>query len=251
MTGLIYFNGCQEEVKRAYAPDGTEGEMIPHYASLFIAADQINESGTGWWDNSWTTRDIGDPPVIEFRIPDAADIWFPDEGNAVSCDDLENKLPKLKKKKTKKGDLQNFAINPKTPQTIAEVTIRGGAIEPFRLTERMGLVQWTIPQPSGLSITVVLKDSGESRTITLASADAEVVFSNTHDLFTLDEAGHDALAGNHIVLFSKLNPTQASGILVSQKPKHNVEELTTGNTFLKYMKNIFHTCGETPPCCTH
>jgi hypothetical protein len=245
MTGLIYLNGCDEDVKRAYAPDGT-GEEPPHYASLFIAADQIE--ATDWWSESKISHDK--VVTIEFRIPAPSYIWFPDVGNAVSCIDLDDKLPKLKKKKA--GKDYDFDVDPGTAQAIAQVTIRGGSIQPCRF-KNIGLVEWTIAPQSALTITAVKKDGSDSRTIRLkppaGAVAAEVVFANTHDFFSVDEKGSDPLAGDHVGLFVKLSP-EPDVTVVSKKAPGSVGKLKTDNAILNLMRKNAHTEGDTPNCCT-
>ena len=97
VAGLIYFNGCEQPVKRMFAPDGTDGEPA-HFASLWIDPGMVDESATQWWEGFRNTRTIGGVPMVEFRIPEPAEIVFPDLGSAGSCNDLDNKLSKLKKK---------------------------------------------------------------------------------------------------------------------------------------------------------
>jgi hypothetical protein len=244
MTGLIYFNGCNEAVKRAYATDATESG---HFASLWIDADLVEESGTDWWDDSRETHDVDGVDVVEFRIPDPAEIWFPDEGDAMSCIDLDGKLAKLKKKK-QDGTEEEFDVSP-AAQAIAEVTLRGGEIRPLRY-KNMGLAQWTLAHPPSLAITAVLKDdASESGTITLKTADAEIVFSNTHNLFDVDKkTKEDAHAGDHVALFIALSP-EPNVTVVSKKPTGSVGQLKTDNAILNKMRKNAHTEGETPGCC--
>lgn len=241
MTGLIYLNGCKEAVKRAYAPDGRPA----HQASLWIADDLV--ASTDWWAEFRISRDVDGVAVTEFRVPGPSDIWFPDINVPMSCVDLDDKLPKLKKKK-QNGSEEEFDVDPDIAETIAEVTIRGGRIEPKRF-KQIGLVQWTITNPSTLVITAVSKETaGDSRTITLETATAEVVFSNTHDLFALDEKGKDSHAGDHVDLFIKLSP-ESNVTVVSKKPSGSVGQLKTDNAILNLMRKTAHTEGDTPGCC--
>lgn len=246
ITGLIFLNGCQEAEKRAYAPDGRDEG---HFASLWIEASQVEESATNWWPLSRETRTVEGVDVIEFRIPEPVNIEFPDDGNAVTCFDLDELLPKLKKKKPDESE-EDFEVDPATAETIAEVTIGGGEIRPWRF-KNMGLVEWTIEHPSGPQIIAVLKgDASESRTITLnAPAEAEIVFSNTHNLFEIDKkTKKDALAGSHVALFIKLNP-EPNVTVVSKKLPGSVGQLKSDNPILNVMRKSAHTEGETPPCC--
>lgn len=256
MTGLIYFNGCEEAVKRAYAPDGRNYPPLPpHQASLFIAASQIEESATQWWPapdfrKTHTVEGAPGDTVIELRLPDPANIWFPDTGNVpATCMDLETKLAKLKKKKHDESE-EDFDVDPATAQAIAEVTLRGGSIQPFRV-DKNGVVEWTITNHGTLAITAVLKNGSGERTITLKppapGAAAEVVFANVHDLFLNDRK--DDLAGSHVGLFLQLNPTLAGVTVISKEPTGRVDRLTTGNAMINYMDRIKWTCGVTPGCC--
>jgi hypothetical protein len=244
LTGLIYFNGCNQDERRVFAPD-----VRGHHASLWLEASQLNEGETQWWTGSRKSRDVEGVQVIEFRIPAPATITFPDEGNTVSCDDLENKLPKLKKKKQDEPD-EDFDVDLENAQTIAEVTISGGDIRPLRFN-KIGLVQWTIANPSGLQITAELKgNASETGTITLNTGEAEVVFLNTHDLPDEDDEV-DVLHGNHVALFIKLNP-KSNATVVSQKAKGSADKLKNKDApaALNFLRKIDFTCGDTPGCCT-
>src|SRR5688572_3755374 len=127
MTGLIYLNGCNQDVMLAYAPTAPG-----HHASLWVEAPQLNEGATQWWsDFRHPARIVDGVGVIEFKIPNAAVIQFPGEG-AVDCSGLEDGLPKLKKKKKKKKDgdpddpVQEFDVDPQTPEASTDVTMLGG-----------------------------------------------------------------------------------------------------------------------------
>src|SRR5687768_7334739 len=125
MTGLIYLNGCKAEIKRAYAPNGSDYQP-PHHASLWVPAGQVDTSATTWADSVEHPR----LAMVEFKIREHSQIVFPDQGVELYCDDLETKLPKLKKKK-KDGSEHVFDVED-SAGAIAEVTIRGGRIEPKR-----------------------------------------------------------------------------------------------------------------------
>src|SRR5688572_11097182 len=106
MTGLIYLNGCTEAEKRAYAPQATG-----HHASLWVEAAQLDDIATEWWSGSRrATRGIDGVEIIEFVIPARATISFPVTAGDVTCDDLDHKLPKLKKKKQGQPD-EDFAVD--------------------------------------------------------------------------------------------------------------------------------------------
>lgn len=247
MVGLIYFNGCDEEEKRAFAPDGRVAAfgVRPHFASLWVKANQVNlgAGATQWPERQ--LRSIDGVDVIEFRILEPVEIVFPDQNNPLSCADLDAVMPKLKKDKKKDEDEEYFAIDPVNARTIATVTIGGGRIVPFEMkkNKKFGLVEWTIDNPSGLQIT-----AGE-RSITLMPGVAtEVVFSNIHAIDL--NANLDTLADDdHIQLFKQLNPALGEGVtLVAHKPG-NLPRAQTNNALLKRLEDAHFTCGETPPCC--
>lgn len=249
VAGLVYFNGCKQPVKRMFAPDGTEGEP-PHYAFLWIAADLLEESATQWWDGFSVPRDVDGVAMVEFRIPEPAEISFPD-GDPGTCKDLDNKLPKLKKKQ-QDGTEENYEVDPATAETIAEATISSGTLTPRRF-KNMGLVEWTIANPSTLQITTTLKDNpSDSRTITLKPAaeggPMEVVFANTHDLFGSDTT--EVLDDDHdLALFTKLNSALANVTLVSKKAPGSVGQLKTGNPVMNRLRFIKYSGGDPPNCC--
>src|SRR5215203_3140224 len=242
VTGLIFFNGCNEPVKGMFAPDGTQDlpDGIPeHQASLWIAPEYVVEgSEAAWWPGragAVRSHDIDSDTVLEFRIMDPAKIEFPDlTGEEPNCDHLDEKLPKLKKKK--KTTTTDFAIDLDAAETIAEVILRGGDVTPRLLNKKVRFVEWTITAPSGLQIIAKLQDDDSvAGIITLNDPAAEIVFSNTHDVFADDEEEKkDILRGNHVALFQKLNP-EADISVFSQKAKKTAAPLTTENKFANYL----------------
>ncbi|HEX2100406.1 MAG TPA: hypothetical protein VHF69_07075 [Candidatus Synoicihabitans sp.] len=252
VAGLIYFNGCKQNVKRMYAPDGTDEKPL-HYASLWVAADLLEENATQWWNGFRHSYAVEGGQVVEFRMPGPAEITFPDLGHSNgTCDDLETKLGKLKKKK-QDGTEEDFEIDPATAQTIAEVTIRGGDIRPRRFKET-SLVEWTMNNPPTLQITAALKNNpGQSRTITLkpsaGGVSAEVVFANTHDLFAGDGKGFRDDDDHDVALFKKLNPALAGETLVSKKAQGNAGQLSTANAIIHRLRDFGRFAGGDPPNC--
>ena len=249
MVGLIYFNGCDELEKRMFAPDGRVGAfgVGPHRASLWINTDLVNIGATAWPER--VAHVIDGVDVIEFQIPNPADIVFPVQNGPVSCDALVAIMPKLKKdKKDKKKDDEDeyFEIDPNHAETIARVTISGGELVPYDIKHGagnfFGLVEWRIVNQSGLAITA------GGRTITLVSGAAvEVVFSNIHPVDP--NAKKDDLRGDHIQLFRKLNTTLPNNVtLVAHKPA-NLPDPDTDNVVIQGLRGAQFTCGVTPPCC--
>lgn len=238
MAGLIYLTGCDEVAKRAFAPDGRDYDP-PHYASLWIAEDDVEQDN--WWSGATDkqSRSIDGVTVIEFRIPSPAKLWFPDPGDGVDCYDLEDGLAKLKKKNPDDSE-EDFEIDPPNAITIAEVAILGGEIRPRRFKD-ITVLQWTIGDTPTRQITAVLNATGEPRTITVADS-AEIVFTNIHD-----PSIHTP--GDHAAVFKKLNPAQAGATLVSKKARGSVGHIDGQNGILNFIRPAARGEGNTPACC--
>jgi hypothetical protein len=253
MVGLIYFDGCDEEVMHAYAPDGRVAKfgVVPHFASLWIQADQVNTDATVWPERE--THSIDGVPVIEFRIPDPTEIVFPVGDDQLSCAALDAVMPKLTAEKKNAKD-EYFEIDPDNALTIATVTIPGGELVPYDLKNKWsGVVEWRIANPSGLEITaeITVESTTEEWTIVLkADVDAEVVLSNIHNIPL--NASHDSLRSkNHVQLFKQLNLGLGDDVtLVSHRPGPPLSQLVTNNKYLGFLRLVDFTCGDTPPCCS-
>ena len=238
MAGLVYFTGCDEEVKRAFAPDGRDYDP-PHEASLWIAAADVEQDD--WWDGETEriSRNVEGTLVIEFRIPHPVTIWFPDQGNVVDCYDLDDGLAKLKKKNEDDSE-EEFEIDPETAITIAKVTLRGGELRPRRFKD-ITVLQWTISNTPTRQITAVRNDTGEPRTITVRDA-AEIIFTNIHDVTI-------TAPGDHADVFRQLNPSQGGVSLVSTKAPGSVGHLDSSNVSLNFIRPAVRGEGNTPGCC--
>lgn len=247
VVGLIYFDGCDQPQMRAYAPDGRNGQFtdVPHNASLWIQADQVQDA-TQWGPVAdRPTRSVGGVPFIEFKIKTPVDLEFPDQADPLSCTALDAAMPKLKKEKKKDDDMEPFEIDPDSAETIAKVTIHGGTLEPYEITNknRSGLVQWTIDPPSGRVIT-----AGDRR-ITLEEIDAEVVFTNMHEIPLTGENDHLA-DDEHIQLFKQLmDPAVRENVTLIPAKPIRLPEVVTENKFVGLLRAAKYSDGETPPCC--
>jgi hypothetical protein len=245
VVGLIYFDGCDQPQMRAYAPDGRDGEFtgIAHNASLWIRASQVVAETTNWGDRAIHVLD--GVPFVEFRITTPSELLFPDENDLLSCTALDAAMPKLKKEKKKDDEEEDFEIDPANALTIARLTIRGGTVVPYEITNknRSGLVEWRIENPSGSQIT-----AGD-RVITLAAGDAEVVFANMHDI-PLD-AKHDKNADDdHIQLFRQLMAPGLRNVVTLRPAKPSkLAEVSTENQYVSFLRMVKYSDGETPPCC--
>jgi hypothetical protein len=251
MTGLIYLTGCGGNV-RAFAPKATG-----HHPSLWVDALSLNANATqGWPDSQRITRTLDGVEFIEFQVPVPSVITFPGADEDTICVDIEDGLPKLKKraKKTKDDDPdepeQDFQVDPKAREISAVVEMKGGTVRPRRHKDD-SLVEWTT-EPGLTIIVTPLGNNGDARTITVTSAATEVLFSNMHDI--PDEEGEkDALAGDHVSLFKKLNAEPNVDVYsVIAKVPGRAGQLT-GNDLhaaaLKYVANGGCSCGRTPCCC--
>jgi hypothetical protein len=226
MTGVIYFNGCNETDKRVYAPDGTT--YTPrHYASLWIAQEDVE--GDDWWPEDKIVRPVGGGLAFEYRIPSPVTLSFPGSGDA-SCTGLDGGLSKLKKED--KGSEVDLEVSP-NPATIAQIPIHGGAIKP-RLYKGIRLVGWVIDD-AGTQIAA--ESASESRTITVRNG-AEVVFTNIPEL---PVHGKDS----HISLFNQL--TVQPGSLKANGPTGPANPITGNDAILDRIR--FGVLGNTPGCC--
>jgi hypothetical protein len=230
MTGVIYFNGCNETDKCVYAPDGS-AHTPKHYASLWIR--EVDVEGDDWFSGltDQIPRTLGDVPVIEFRIPSPVTLTFPATGS-ISCTGLDGGLAKLKKKQgSNEADLEVAA----TAQTIAEIPIEGGTVRP-RLYKGIRLIGWTIDGSSSVQITAT-PESGEPGSITVRDG-AEVVFTN------IPEITHHG-SGDNVILFDKL--TTQPGLLIANPPSGSANPIPGNDEILDAVR--FGVLGNTPGCC--
>lgn len=242
MLGLLYFDGCDADERHVYAPNGETWDP-PHYAGLWIEESLVGSVSSWWIEESHPIERGGETVVVRgFRVRDPARIVFPDIGTTITCDNLDTKLPKLRKQPD-----DDFEYDPLTADTIAEVTMHSGTIHPGKFEGRLGLVEWTISNHSALRIKAETKEGAELGTIDLVGSDAEVVFCNIHDAF--EDVDKDPHAGNHISLFRKLNSTIGGAGLISRPPTGPVDPIHTDNAFIEFLRHVAHTEGETPPCC--
>ncbi len=265
VLGLVYFDGCAADKKRALAPNGTQAEngIPPHFASLFILPDQLIKDD--WWESFKLPHTIAIPSrsgtrrvsvdVIEFRIPEPAEIVFPDQnGKQAECVRFGGGLPKLQDLDSK---FQIFA----NPDTIAKVTIRGGTLQACQFDGNSRAVQWTMAT-AGEPIEIQVLTAKETKTVKLKNLDllppqqaqqiptgalgTEVVFSNTTNLI---ETHHPHDQHEHFELYKKIgapfNPTQVVG------PPQGLPELETDHAYLNHLKmhNEVPGPGCTPSCC--
>lgn len=204
-VGMIYFDGCRVKDKRALIPNGTEGDakngIPPHYASIFVGAHRVDLDKTNWWFGSKYEREVTfvnfegketTTQVYEFRIKTPSDVTFSDRGDGKGAEfkDLE-KLPKLQTDPKFELDID--------PDTIADVSIRGGTLEPFVLSE-VPIVRWTVDKHATPIRITARDEAGFEYHVTLKEKEnnVEMVLSNTPDFFSLLAAPAErGLGGSH------------------------------------------------------
>jgi hypothetical protein len=187
LAGIMYFHGCDDAEKGVLVPDGTKGMgTIPeHNASLWVELSQLD--GDDWFDGQKHTRKVKIPTkngnvivtVIEFRIPEYAELVFPDDTDGpadfVNLGDVLNKLESL---------APGFDANCEPRDVIARIPIRGGVFEAFDFLD-VAVVRWMIRKYSALKITATTR-SGVTKFVALKQpvegGQAEAVFGNTSDL---------------------------------------------------------------------
>lgn len=254
LTGLMYFDGCESDEKRALLPDGTEHDP-PHFASLFIEKVQ--------YQASWFPGEITDPrtvkvqgqdrEVVEFRIPVRSVLTFPDDTDIpAKCVDFEDGLPKLQDADP------DFEPNLVDPDTIAEVVIRGGTLQPLML-HKVPVVLWEVAHQTG-PITIRARALGDDRQPTgpeftfTVPAETEVILSNSPDFINNSGNPHHGNhpLGPHFELYEKIAKAGHKGMLSNAKAKKLVGPLKPTNAYLQYLEKLkrFEVEGCTGSCCT-
>jgi len=256
LTGLMYFDGCEADEKRALLPDGTDHNP-PHFASLFI-----EKAAT--YKEHWFPGQIKDPrtvtvqghdrDVVEFRIPVRSVLTFPDDADIpAKCVDFEDGLPKLQDADPA------FEPNLVDPDTIAEVVIRGGTLRPLMLN-KVPVVQWEVANQTG-PITIRARALGDDRQPTgpeftfTVPAGTDVILSNSPDFIA--NSGINSHHGSHPVgphfeLYEKIAKAGHKGMLSNAKAKKLVGPLKPTNAYLQYLEKLkrFEVEGCTGSCCT-
>ena len=189
-VGIVYFNVCSLDQRLALFPNGTKpGDGRPvHHAGFFIEAER--HDADDWWPDSKfvRVRRIEDQPgvfrtasMVEFRIPEAAEITFHCRDKKLDIRNLDEALPKIHE------IAPEFELDVDRGDTIARVPITGGTLEVFRFDPAGAVVSWSIadhPDP----ITVTANAGGTVRSVTLkpagAGAETQIVFSNTPEVIS-------------------------------------------------------------------
>jgi hypothetical protein len=256
MSGLMYFNGCHSTEKEALLPNGTKRlrkyDIPPHYASIWVDSQDLDESQTHWWPGERKDRTLvfdivagitGTAYVSEFRIPEQANVTFPDKLDPpAQFDRFESALPMLQKI----DDV--FEVDLDTPDVIARVSIRGGKLRAYKF-KRVASVKWTIDHPDD-PMTV----RANQYFITLKPQTSEIVFSNNSDLLAHgDQTPHhvDTYEDNHFYLYSRIEKDRDGTGLVIPGYSDNLEQLAYQHPYLIKLASILHLSdsGCTGTCC--
>jgi hypothetical protein len=217
----MYFNGCHSDKKEALLPNGTKPlkkyDIPPHYASVWVESQDLDEDKISWWPGERKDRKLvyvsagiaKTAYVTEFRIPESADVTFPDESDAPAhFHRFESDLPRLQEI----DDV--FDVDLDTPDAIARVSIRGGKLRVYKF-KRVASVKWTIDHPDD-----PMQVRANQYFVTLKPQTSEIVFSNNSDLLPPDDqTGHtfrDApYKDNHFYLYSRIeNDRDGSGLVI-------------------------------------
>ncbi len=256
MVGLMYFHGCTLDVKQALVPNGIRPQtrMPPHYASLFVSADDCEADD--WWPDQKTehpltvVNDQGDEikvRVVEFRIPEPAQVLFPDEGDPqAEFMNLEETLPKLETIE------RRYEVDLEHADTICRVPIRRGALKAYGFN-RAAIVQWRVQGHSG-PITIAAVTDQVTKSVTLTQKTerlgTEIVFSNTSNLISpSDDLDADR---DHFQLYSVLGREAWSANLIPPTaPPKGLTPLPFDHAYLKFLsaRTEVPEPGCVPSCC--
>ena len=266
-AGLIYFHVCTTESRQALVPDGTEavGHIPSHYASIFIELAQHDSDN--WWPTSKIARQVSlrrgpvsfqAVDVLEFRIPERAEISFACGDTALDTSNLDVVLPQLKKID------DQFVIDLDDIDVIATLPLPGGKLEALGFGST-AMVTWTITQHSD-PITITARVGDVARRITLKGSEdtSEIVFSNTQDFF-INNGSHevgrpDPGAGSHakdgqhhFTLYAKINKKRDSSKLENfefVKPK-TLPTLSFRQAYLGFLEGFAEIPAPNcvPTCC--
>jgi len=147
-----------------------------HFASIF--ADKSAVRTSDWWDTP--QKDVFlDHGVVEFSIPKAkaavtiSGVSTELRGAALDTSRHEPQIPKLR------SINQNFVLDTKKPETIAEMWVRQGTLTACNFG---GAVVSQLTSGYDGTIRIEAKLGGQTKFIELNN-DAEIVLSNTSDLF--------------------------------------------------------------------
>jgi hypothetical protein len=181
----------------ALLPDGRNpGKGIdPHYGSLVVAADSIEEAETANWVGVKGVRDITFPLVPCHLIIEGADV----DG---ALDTTGHVLPQLR-------DIdKNFEIDPPRAKTIAQIRIRQGTLTSYLIPGGAAAMSQLDVAHDGPIRIKMKPDDGSPECTIVAKPGTEIAITNMARGSVYDEA--PAGNGSHFKIYEKLSVNPVS-----------------------------------------
>lgn len=192
-VGLVCFLR-ERNARRVLLPDGRNpGNGIdPHYASIVVRPEAVEDSA-GWNEDSSGGT---------FRLPPCRlSIEGVDSEGVLDAAGHQNLLPELR------AIDPNFEIDPDRADTIAQLHVRQGTLEAFRIPGGTALIsQLEVPHDGRISITVTPTDGSPERTIRVAPG-TEIAVTNTagEEIYTSEVEPH-----GHFRIYERLSVRQVT-----------------------------------------
>jgi hypothetical protein len=202
--GLVNFFDPKAEGVQVLLPDGRENSWLPgnipeHHASFFV------RTGTGELPNDLISADWWRPVkraeweaigVTEFRIPDSSTVKIGDL-DAVSRTDPFDASQQFHVLAKLLAIDKDFEIDPGRAETIAQMVVRRGKLEAFKLVESI-VSRLTVRDHRG-EVVITAQGGTRTRTLTLREG-SEIVLANMSDPTvghsTKDEDDHFRIYAN-------------------------------------------------------
>jgi len=181
----------------ALLPDGRNpGKGIdPHYGSVVVAADSIEETKTVNWDGVTGARDITFPLVPCHLVIEGADV----DG---VLDTTGHTLPQLR------DIARDFEIDPPRAKTIAQIRIRQGILTAHHIPGGTAAIsQLDVAHDGPIRITMKPDDGSRESTI-VAKPGTEIAITNMARGSVYDQA--PAANGSHFRIYEQLSVNPVS-----------------------------------------
>jgi hypothetical protein len=178
-VGLVCFLR-ERSARRVLLPDGRDpGNGIePHYASIVVAPDAVEDASGG-----------------TFRLPPCR-LSIEGADTEGVLDAVGHLLPELR------AIDPNFEIDPDRAGTIAQLHLRQGTLEAFRIPGGTALIsQLEVPHDGSIHITAMPTDGSPDRTIRVAPG-TEIAVTNTagDDIYASEAEPH-----GHFRIYERLS----------------------------------------------
>ena len=236
--GMVYFVHQDDQSRIALLPDGAtpENNVEPHFASFFVATKDKTKADWKGWEIPQKKR-FADAGVIEYRIQNPATITITGVSERaqnrapLNTAAHEGGLPQVKSVNP------DFVVDEQDPDAIARLSIRQGTMTAFKLSE--AVVSQLASQHAGPITIKATTPNGERRTIELRDG-AEIVFSNTSDLFP--DVPHNGPSGNHFQLYAKLDVARDRTKLTHTPAVANLPDIPSDHPYIELIFGL----GEVP-----